>query len=559
MMMRGDEQRDGARRRAAAAKSLGAAAVGVALLTGAWAAPAAAHPDGSYPRTFNHDFRNTINAALESRYDVLVHSARVSNVQLDSLRMLNPSIRRLVFVANYVWYFAGPSGYPATWGPFEASDPVYGWERKLWDTLEQNGWWCYARDSSGVRYKASYYVDSWAANLSSKCPRNAQGKRLCDVFADFIIDNLIAYRHTDGIFFDNLWDDPLWLNWAMWGACDAGATAAACIASPATPETKFYTGFDLDNNGVVDHPDSIKAWWGEGIRTVMARFRQRMGRDFLLVGGEHHFLDMNGMFMEAFPTITGTVDPGTNPARYKWQSYMFSKVGGYLTVYQSLLSDPRINLIDTTGPALNTYEPSRTLDRERHKRFTLGSTLLGDGYHGSRGPGTSYVFWEPEWDLRLGWPTSPAESLITETGVKIWGRRFDNGFVWVNPTPYTVVATDQHPAVGPWDAVIRQTTVAVGPPATGARVRMEAPYPNPAAGQAAVRFTAPARTPATLQVFDVRGRMVRSVWTGLGTGEPQTAVWDGDSDLGYPTPAGIYFLSLFTPGEKTEQRLVKLR
>jgi len=122
-----------------------------------------------------------------------------------------------------------------------------------------------------------------------------------------------------------------------------------------------------------------------------------------------------------------------------------------------------------------------------------------------------------------------------------------------------VAATDDYPAIAPWDAVIRQTTVFVEPTPPGARIRMETPYPNPAAGRSAVRFTVPASLPATLQVIDVRGRMVRTVWSGVGTGEPQTAMWDGESDLGFPTPAGIYFLSLFTPGEKTEQRLVKLR
>jgi hypothetical protein len=171
----------------------------------------------------------------------------------------------------------------------------------------------------------------------------------------------------------------------------------------------------------------------------------------------------------------------------------------------------------------------------------------------------AYVWWEPEWDLRLGWPTGSPESLVTSEGVKLWGRRFDNGYVWVNPTGFPVAAAADHPAVPAWDAVIRQTVSFPGESAPGTGMSMGAPRPNPAAGQASVAFVLSASVPATLQVFDVRGRMVREVWSGIGTGQTQTAVWDGDGDLGYPTPAGIYFVTLFAQGHRVEQRLVKLR
>jgi len=535
-------------------------AVAAVFLAVCGARPADGHGDGSYPRTVCLDWRNYINAPYDSRYDVLVHSERITNDQLDSLRQFNPSIRRLAHTAWYVYFNAGPSGYEAEWGPYPADDPKYGFERRYWDLLQSNGWWMYAVDSSGVRYHATMDYLAWCGNFTTQCPPNARGQRLCDVYADFLIDNLVAERHIEGVYWDFTNDGISWMNWYMVGACQAG-TNCTDPASAKTPATKYRTAFDADGNGVADPGDSLNAWWSAGINIIMNRMRERMGESFLLIGnGQHHFRQMNGAMIERFPYILGSYDPYPNPYGYKWQSNMLSTQFGYLNAYEEIFSGPRLNIIDASSTALNAFEPDRTAERERFKRYTLGSALLGDGYYGIRGPGLGYVFWEPEYDLRLGWPTGPATPYATGGGRTLWTRNFDHGVVWLNPTGYTAYEVEGgNPTIPAYDAVIRQTTVFVEPTPPGARIRMETPYPNPAAGRSAVRFTVPASLPATLQVIDVRGRMVRTVWSGVGTGEPQTAMWDGESDLGFPTPAGIYFLSLFTPGEKTEQRLVKLR
>jgi hypothetical protein len=544
-------------RRAARSSRGFALLAATALLTAGGARPAAGHGDGSYPRTVNLDWRNEINAFYDSRYDVLVHSERVLNDQLDSLRMFNPSIQRLAHTTWHVAYDAGPSGYPPIWGPWSADDPKFGFERRYWDLLQNNDWWLYAVDSSGTRYHAAMWTMAWDGNFSTKCRPNAQGKRLCDVYADWLVDNLVSQRHIEGVYWDYCNDGISWLNWYMWGAC----VDCNDPNSPRTPGTKFKSAFDCDEDGVPDPADSANVWWKAGMNIIMDRLRARLGDSFLLVGnGQHHFLQMNGAMIERFPFILGSLDPYPNPNGYKWQANMLSTQFGYLNAYEKIFFEPRLNIIDANSPALNAFEPDRTPERERYKRYTLGSALLGDGYHGMHGPALACMFWEPEYDLRLGWPTGPATAYPTGGGRTLWVRYFENGEVWVNPTGYTAYeVAGGNPTIPAYDAVIRQTVSFPGESAPGTGMSMGAPRPNPAAGQASVAFVLSAGVPATLQVFDVRGRMVREVWSGIGTGQTQTAVWDGDSDLGYPTPAGIYFVTLFAQGHRVEQRLVKLR
>ena len=532
-----------------------------AVLACALAAPqvARAHPDGSYPRVTNLDWNNTINAYYMSRYDVVSLSTRLQNNQLDSLRALNPSIRRLVSTSWYIWFFAGPSGFPYQWGPYNATDPVYGYDRKFWDLMQNNDWWMYARDSSGVKYHASMAFNMWMGNFSSHCPKRA-GKRLCDVYADFLADNLLTQRHIDGVFFDYTSRGIAWMNWYMWGNCPYNQN---CLDPNVehTPDTKFHTAFDSDNNGTPDQPDSLDKWWREGMDIVFANLRTRMGQNFIMVGnGNHSFTGLNGAMIENFPFILGSADPWPNPYGYKWNSNMFSTSFGYLGQNEILFQNPRynMNLAYTSDPANTIFEPNRTPTRERHKRFTLASTLMGDGYYGINGIGNQWYWWEPEFDLNLGYPVGPALRIDLGSGTYYWVRTFTNGTVYLNPTGWNIPAQGTRPAINLYDAVIQQALPLAADPAPSRGPVFDTPSPNPMRAQTYLRFTLPADAPATLQIFDARGRLLRDVWTGMGTGAPQTAEWDGDTNMGLRASTGIYFARLTSREQSVQRTIVRM-
>jgi len=66
------------------------------------------------------------------------------------------------------------------------------------------------------------------------------------------------------------------------------------------------------------------------------------------------------------------------------------------------------------------------------------------------------------------------------------------------------------------------------------------PRPNPANPRAVLAYELPAPGPVELAIYDLRGRLVRTVVRGERPAGPSTAVWDGCDDRGRPCAAGVY-------------------
>jgi hypothetical protein len=532
---------------------LSAGLLGLALV----ASPrgAAAHPDGSFPRTYNLDWVNNPDALRDSKFDVVSLSSRAQAAKWDSIKALNPACKRLAGPAFYIYYYVGPSGYPSqSSGPFAANDPVYGSDRRYWDLLNDNQWWAWSVDSLGTRYHASAFYEMWLGNFSSHCPRNAQGKRLCDVYGDWVVDNLVTPHGAEGVFFDNTWDGPSWLEGGLGGCQNLNCTVQ-------TPGAFNRSWIDLDADGVADNPDSADAWWKAGVSIVFQRIRTRMGANFVIAGnGQHHYAMASGAMHERFPRIFGPADPAPNPYGYAWQWCALGP-NGYLSSWQTYFSQPTYNFIDTElGGGDRYHYPLMTVNQQLF-RFNLGSTLLGDGYMGLNNGGYNCYYWQPEYDLQLGFPRGPASSQVL-SGLTVWKRDFTNGVVWVNPTGYALPAGANNPAVGGWDASITQLADTIDvPPVTPPPVVAfgpSRPNPFPTSGSTTLSFTIAANAPARLDILDMRGRLVRKVWNGYGTGDVQSAVWDGRTDEGWVAPVGVYFARLEGPaGKASQQKLIR--
>lgn len=78
--------------------------------------------------------------------------------------------------------------------------------------------------------------------------------------------------------------------------------------------------------------------------------------------------------------------------------------------------------------------------------------------------------------------------------------------------------------------------------------------PNPARGDAAVSFRAPAGQRATLRAFDVRGRMLGILFDGPASGGLQRVSWQP-----LRLPAGTYFVRVQTPRQSATGRITILR
>jgi hypothetical protein len=85
------------------------------------------------------------------------------------------------------------------------------------------------------------------------------------------------------------------------------------------------------------------------------------------------------------------------------------------------------------------------------------------------------------------------------------------------------------------------------------------PNPYRGTGLARVNLTPEAKAHAVLQVFDIRGRLVRTLFDGVTGIGPFEIFWDGRDNAGRPVKNGVYFYRLVTAGESYSNRLVVLR
>ncbi len=144
----------------------------------------------------------------------------------------------------------------------------------------------------------------------------------------------------------------------------------------------------------------------------------------------------------------------------------------------------------------------------------------------------------------------------------------------------------KNPTPGAWTIRVRAAAVPMGPqgyaiamngdltgiveeiPPAPKRVRLTQNYPNPFVAGAGTRsvttlaFELPCTGCATLKIFDVSGRLVRTLAEGDEIGETSGELtWDGRNDAGENAASGIYFARLETDRneEKPVVRIVLLR
>jgi len=78
--------------------------------------------------------------------------------------------------------------------------------------------------------------------------------------------------------------------------------------------------------------------------------------------------------------------------------------------------------------------------------------------------------------------------------------------------------------------------------------------PNPSARGTTLHYTLPRRSTVSLEVYDVRGRLVRALQSGSFAAGDHEAYWDGRAMSGTRAGAGVYFVRLATGAHAATQR-----
>jgi len=82
---------------------------------------------------------------------------------------------------------------------------------------------------------------------------------------------------------------------------------------------------------------------------------------------------------------------------------------------------------------------------------------------------------------------------------------------------------------------------------------------NPAVGSPVLAFELPGQGAARLSIYDVRGRLVRTLVDDELPGGPHEAAWNGRGDAGTDVASGVYFAELRHDGQTVTTKLVLIR
>jgi hypothetical protein len=107
---------------------------------------------------------------------------------------------------------------------------------------------------------------------------------------------------------------------------------------------------------------------------------------------------------------------------------------------------------------------------------------------------------------------------------------------------FAVKAVDEAGNFSPISNVAFTATDLVDVGDRGRTLVFSAPYPNPARSETRFRIQLPQPGPVRVEVFDIRGRRVRTLVDAWTTGAPTEVVWDLRDGSGGIAPAGVYMV-----------------
>lgn len=104
----------------------------------------------------------------------------------------------------------------------------------------------------------------------------------------------------------------------------------------------------------------------------------------------------------------------------------------------------------------------------------------------------------------------------------------------------------------------RSVATAPQSPSSGA-IQLRPNVPNPTLTTTRIDFTLAGGGPAVVRVFDVQGRLVRTLLDKAMPAGDHSVVWDGRSDAGHVLSAGTYFYELNADGQRAARKAVLIK
>jgi flagellar hook assembly protein FlgD len=84
-------------------------------------------------------------------------------------------------------------------------------------------------------------------------------------------------------------------------------------------------------------------------------------------------------------------------------------------------------------------------------------------------------------------------------------------------------------------------------------------YPNPFNPSTTIAYSVADKSDVKLQIFDVRGRLVRTLVDGERGPNNYRVMWDGLNNAGNSVASGVYFYRLIAGDFRATKKMVLLR
>jgi hypothetical protein len=267
---------------------------------------------------------------------------------------------------------------------------------------------------------------------------------------------------------------------------------------------------------------------------------------------------------------TATCPPGirpvdqNNPYGYDWTAWMFNEIGAYMPGFQNFDGTPEMLMtIDAAWDIGNRDAPHPTGRYGAHKRLTLGSALLADGYHSFHWATYDHasLWWISEYDYEIGEPLGAAYTLVNN-GNTLWRRDYENMSVIVNPNNAAAPAYLDMPAIGDWDAYIGPRLSQTGVPDPALRpepalVALMPAVPNPFRADTRLTYRISEAAQVDVGIYDVQGRRLATLEQASKDAGEHEVLWTGKDAGGASLAPGVYFVRLSAGNRIVSAKVLK--
>lgn len=285
-------------------------------------------------------------------------------------------------------------------------------------------------------------------------------------------------------------------------------------------------------------------------------------RDRMLVfggrSGAVYLGDVWELTLGATPTWSQLAPSGTPPSARGFQSAIYDPLRDQVVLFGgvgsagsladvwvlSLSPSPAWTQLPLVGPSARNLQVA--IHDANGDRLVIfggrdGTTLLDDVWALPLAPGSDWTYLMPENPQFLK-PAARREASA------IYDLNLDRMVLFGG---HTAAGRDQET----W-SLVWSPRVGVGPPASLAHVWLAPARPTPSRGDVEIAYALPHASAATLAIYDLSGRAVRTLVDGSLPAGPGSIRWDRRTTGGDLAQPGVYFYELNVAGQRQAKRLV---